>query len=62
MTGGTIKASYHEVVYNEETQQISNKSGRNWRVSNTIFSMLSNDTILQPLLGNTVDYQPITVE
>ena len=53
LTGGTIKAGYHEVVVNDGTLQAAAKAkekGRPlWRISSTLFWHISSDEILQPL-------------
>jgi len=53
LTGGTIKAGYHEVVVNEGTLQAAQKAkeaGRPlWRISSTLFWHISSDEVLEPL-------------
>jgi len=53
LTGGTVKAGYHEVVVNDGTLQATARAkeqGRPlWRISSTLFWHISSDEILQPL-------------
>ena len=53
LTGGTIRAGYHEVVGTEETARARDealKAGRStWRVSSTVFSQLASDEVLRVL-------------
>jgi isopenicillin N synthase-like dioxygenase len=53
LTGGVIKAGFHEVVCTEETINAAEKAkteGRPaWRVSSTVFSQIASDEILRPL-------------
>jgi len=59
MTGGYIKAGFHEVVVSKETQKkIKEKEKLKeslWRVSSTFFSHLRSDEILEPLMGKEED-------
>ncbi|KAL4430971.1 hypothetical protein ABPG75_006227 [Micractinium tetrahymenae] len=53
LTGGVVKAGYHEVVCTEETLAAVERAraeGRpTWRVSSTVFSQIASDVVLQPL-------------
>lgn len=53
LTGGAIKAGFHEVVCTEETVAAAERArseGRPpWRVSSTVFSQITSDVVLQPL-------------
>lgn len=53
LTGGAVKAGFHEVVCTEETQAAAQQAaaeGRpTWRVSSTVFSQIASDVVLQPL-------------
>lgn len=53
LTGGAVKAGFHEVVCTEETQAAAERAraeGRpTWRVSSTVFSQIASDVVLQPL-------------
>lgn len=58
ITGGHIKAGFHEVVYTEKMKEIvekkieENKNGANhilWRISSTLFSHLRFDVDMTPL-------------
>ena len=76
LTGGYIKAGFHEVVYTEETKEKVNKrrevkpEGHIWRVSSTLFSHIRHDLSIAPLdtLSHLHDedakekYQDITSE
>ena len=55
MTGGFIKAGFHEVVYTDATKEKvqkrleENKDAQVWRVSSTLFSHIRHDLSLAPL-------------
>jgi len=53
LTGGHVKAGYHEVICTEETMKaasIAREEGRPvWRVSSTVFSQIASDEVLRPL-------------
>ena len=53
LTGGFVMGGFHEVVFNEATQEAVNKAreeGRPlWRVSSTLFSHLRYDVVIEPL-------------
>ncbi|CAD8121029.1 unnamed protein product [Paramecium sonneborni] len=49
MTGGIYKAGYHEALLTEEAKKESIKLNKKWRVTSTIFIMLNDNTILQPM-------------
>ena len=53
MTGGCIKAGYHEVICTKETiaaKEAAMKEDKStWRVSSTVFSQLASDEVLRPL-------------
>ena len=58
ITGGYIKAGFHEVIYTEKTKEVyerkkqENAAGANnilWRISSTLFSHLRYDVDLTPL-------------
>ena len=53
MTGGYIKAGFHEVVHNEkaeERKQQQLKAGKcTWRVASTLFTHLQGDQNVGPL-------------
>lgn len=55
MTGGYIKAGFHEVVYTDATKERvqkrieENKDAHVWRVSSTLFSHIRHDQSLAPL-------------
>ena len=53
LTGGAIRAGYHEVVCTEQTARARDealKAGRStWRVSSTVFSQLASDEVLRVL-------------
>ena len=53
LTGGYIKAGFHEVIICEETIDVINKKKQNneslWRVSSTLFTHIASDVILEPL-------------
>jgi isopenicillin N synthase-like dioxygenase len=53
LTGGYVKAGYHEVICTEETMKaasIAREEGRPvWRVSSTVFSQIASDEVLRPL-------------
>jgi isopenicillin N synthase-like dioxygenase len=52
LTGGIIKAGFHEVIYEESTAKKMEENLANgkthWRVSSTLFSQVCQDIILQP--------------
>lgn len=53
LTGGHIKAGFHEVVYDELTEKAVEKAKKEnrstWRVSSTMFSHVRSESILEPL-------------
>jgi len=53
LTGGHIQAGFHEVVYNDKTEEAYQKAVKNgkstWRISSTLFSHIRQDVILGPL-------------
>ncbi|EFN59425.1 hypothetical protein CHLNCDRAFT_19374 [Chlorella variabilis] len=53
LTGGHVRAGWHEVVCTEETvaaAEAARAQGRpTWRVSSTVFSQIASDVVLQPL-------------
>lgn len=53
LTGGYIKAGFHEVVYDELTEKAVEKAKKEnrstWRVSSTMFSHIRSNAILEPL-------------
>lgn len=60
ITGGYVKAGFHEVVYTEQTKAIvekkleENKNGKNpehilWRISSTLFGHLRHDVDISPM-------------
>jgi isopenicillin N synthase-like dioxygenase len=53
LTGGHVKAGFHEVVITEATKKImdAKKAKREslWRVSSTLFSVIQSDQTLEPL-------------
>jgi len=55
LTGGYIKAGYHEVVINERTLEQAARArdeGRPlWRISSTLFSHVASDNMLTVLIG-----------
>jgi isopenicillin N synthase-like dioxygenase len=52
LTGGFIKAGFHEVIYTEKTKLAKDKAvaeGRiPWRISSTLFSHIRSNVILEP--------------
>lgn len=52
MTGGFIKAGFHEVIYSEKTKAAMEKAKAEekilWRISSTLFSQIRGDVILEP--------------
>lgn len=55
LTGGYIKAGFHEVIYTDETKERvkkrveENPDAHVWRVSSTLFSHIKHDVSLAPL-------------
>lgn len=53
LTGGHVKAGYHEVVINKKTVETIDKKkaeGKSlWRVSSTLFGHINSDQVLEPL-------------
>lgn len=53
LTGGYLKAGFHEVIYDDFTEKAVEKAKKNgnslWRVSSTLFSHVRPDVILEPL-------------
>lgn len=76
MTGGFIKAGFHEVIYTEETKERVQKrleedpESHIWRVSSTLFSHIRHDVSIAPLEdlrekwdeGATEKYRDMTSE
>jgi len=76
LTGGYIKAGFHEVIYTEKTKEKvkkrleKNPDAKVWRVSSTLFSHIRHDISLAPLAelkdlhdeGALEKYQDITSE
>jgi len=52
MTGGFIKAGFHEVIYTEKTKAAMEKAKADgkilWRISSTLFSHIRGDVTLEP--------------
>ncbi len=52
MTGGFIKAGFHEVIYSEKTKAAMEKAKAEekilWRISSTLFSHIRGDVTLEP--------------
>jgi len=61
LTGGYIKAGYHEVIVTEKAVQqieVARRQGRPlWRISSTLFSHISSDTQLTVLYGTEEEKQ-----
>ncbi|KAL3901718.1 MAG: hypothetical protein SGCHY_000396 [Lobulomycetales sp.] len=55
LTGGHVKAGYHEVVVTEGTllaaERQREKGRPNWRISSTLFSHVASDVMLAPIPG-----------
>mmetsp|Transcript_13910 Transcript_13910/g.11885 ORF Transcript_13910/g.11885 Transcript_13910/m.11885 type:complete len:86 (-) Transcript_13910:141-398(-) len=53
MTGGHIKAGFHEVIYTDKTKAAFEKAKQEgkstWRVSSTLFSHIRVEEHLEPL-------------
>lgn len=53
LTGGYIKAGFHEVIISDETLKTIKKKKEKgeslWRISSTLFSHISSDVLLKPL-------------
>jgi len=53
LTGGYLKAGFHEVIYTDATKaafEKAKKEGKStWRVSSTLFGHMRSDVILEPL-------------
>ena len=53
LTGGYIKAGFHEVVYDDLTEKAAEKARKEkrslWRVSSTMFSHIRSEAVLEPL-------------
>ena len=53
VTGGHVRAGYHEVVCTEETARAVARARAErrplWRVSSTVFSQIASDEVLRPL-------------
>ena len=53
LTGGYIKAGFHEVVYDDLTEKAVQKAREEkkstWRVSSTMFSHIRSEAVLEPL-------------
>ena len=68
LTGGSIRAGFHEVVVIPDTLEAikrqSEKTRPLWRISSTLFSHIASDQILKPLSPfehspTASDYPPI---
>jgi isopenicillin N synthase-like dioxygenase len=61
LTGGYIKAGYHEVIISEKTIQqveVARKEKKHlWRISSTLFSHISSDSTLTVLYGTEEEKQ-----
>jgi len=71
LTGGFIKAGFHEVIYTEKTKLAVEKAKAEgkilWRISSTLFSHIRKDVILEPIgplatEENKKQYPPIEVK
>lgn len=60
LTGGYIKAGFHEVVYNDNTEQAVQKAKEEieagterilWRISSTLFSHIRSNVVMHPIKG-----------
>eukprot|EP00854_Cymbomonas_tetramitiformis_P019841 gene19841-23729_t len=55
LTGGYIRAGYHEVCVSERTLEAARAArangGSSWRVSSTMFVHCCSDSVLEPLSG-----------
>lgn len=55
LTGGVIRAGFHEVVVDENTLQALDRQKANnrplWRISSTFFYHIASDKLMQPLEG-----------
>lgn len=53
LTGGYVRAGFHEVVVTKETLEAIEKSDLKqeslWRVSSTLFAHVASDCVLEPL-------------
>lgn len=53
LTGGYVRAGFHEVVVSEETVEAIERRASNqqslWRVSSTLFAHIASDLVLEPL-------------
>jgi hypothetical protein len=55
LTGGLIKAGFHEVIYTDATKENVNKrleenpDAKVWRVSSTLFSHIRHDLSIAPM-------------
>lgn len=53
LTGGYIRAGFHEVVVTKETlkaiERRASKQESLWRVSSTLFGHIASDCVLEPL-------------
>jgi len=53
LTGGHIKAGFHEVVFSDKSKAALDKclaeGGIPWRISSTLFSHINKDVILEPI-------------
>ncbi|RKP15883.1 hypothetical protein ROZALSC1DRAFT_25931 [Rozella allomycis CSF55] len=64
LTGGCIKAGYHEVTCSERTIEALKKAKEEnkslWRISSTMFVHVASDLILKPINGfENSSYEPI---
>ena len=52
MTGGHIKAGFHEVIYSKETEaareKAKEKGSKLWRISSTMFCQAESSFIMKP--------------
>lgn len=55
LTGGRVKAGWHEVIVNERTLSFIEKARAEhrslWRISSTLFSHIASDVVMEPLVG-----------
>ena len=65
LTGGHVKAGFHEVVHTPEAVAAADAArlaGRStWRVSSTLFAHIASDQILQPL-GHFADLPGVAAD
>lgn len=55
LTGGRVKAGWHQVVVNEKTiaaiQKAKEENRSTWRISSTLFAHIASDELLEPIVG-----------